>query len=160
MHVSEWFHKVHHDDVSPALSLRDMSSNFLRYLGERKLKLAIHEQTFRKFMCEAVCTMYASAKQCTLWEGPHSRMPRPAGWTHQNEMAWQQYLTYMYFGSEFWTDFWHNLGEPTMWEYAIPHWRREMESILPHYVFCNPNLFLGGGGGSNIRYNYYSGDSD
>jgi hypothetical protein len=82
------------------------------------------------------------------------------GWTRYNEAAWQQYLTYMYFGSEFWTDFWTNLGDPAIWEYDLPHWRYHMERFLPHYVLCNPQLLSCGGGSgsgsSGIQYDSYT----
>ena len=147
-HTTEWFHRACEGDDSPALTLRNMSNSFLRYLAETRLKLAVPEETFRKFMCEAVCTMYISAKQGTQWQGPNSIMSRPSGWSYLNEIAWREYLSYMYFGSEFWTDFWNEVGDSTAWEYVIPNWRCDMERILPHYIFCNPKLFSGGAGGA------------
>jgi hypothetical protein len=156
VHVSEWFHTVSEDDISPAQTIRDMNNNFIRFIRENRLKLAVHESTFRRFMCEAICTLYSSAKQRTEWQGPNSMLPRPNEWTHANEMAWRQYLIYMYFGSEFWTDFWKELGEPAIWEYDVPYWRYHMESFLPHYIYCDPKLISGGGSNSMIHYDSYS----
>jgi hypothetical protein len=132
-HTTQWFQRVGVDEVSPALMISDVSSRLLHYIASRNLFLNVPERDFRKYMCEFLCTSYIAHKRNVEWRGPLSKPYRPPGWTQQQELEWQEYLTHEFFSSEFWIHFWSHIPE-AFWESKVPNWRNHIQWVLLHYI--------------------------
>jgi hypothetical protein len=138
-HVTRWFHQELADGTSPENSMRIFNNRLLQYLQKWKLELDVVEEVFRRYMCEALCTMYVAAKQKTSWFGPHSSSRRPRGWNSRKEKAWQDYIGFHYFTHDFWTHFWEYMPESS-WEHSLPDWRNAFQNIVTHYVTVRTEL--------------------
>ncbi len=136
-HITQWFHRVGTDELSPASTVLEVNRRILEYIKHRNLNLAIPRQLFCKHMCEFVCTFYKACKQNGIWKGPLSKPARPRGWTPLHETEWIDYLQYHHFSSEFWANFWNAIPEG-MWETRTPRWRDAFQYILLHYIQVNP----------------------
>ena len=137
-HITQWFHRVGMDELSPALTLLDFNQRILEYIEYRKLSLAIPIPLFRKHMCQFICTYYRANKQNTTWRGPLSEQVRPRGWTTTHEMEWMEYLQHHHFTSECWFNFWHAIPEG-IWESRTPRWRDAIQHVMIHYINVNPS---------------------
>jgi hypothetical protein len=138
-HVNQWFHTGRIDDISPCDTVTKFNNKIMEYLNHWKLKLSLPESRFRKYMCEAVCTMYVSHKQETGWAGPYSEQPRPRDWSDHKESSWRDYMSYHYFNADFWARFWTNIEEAA-WGCNLPDWRNSVQSLIPHYISVRSDL--------------------
>lgn len=136
-HVTQWFHRIHRDEMSPALSLVEISQRILDYLKSRKLSLTIQEGAFRRNVCEFLCMYYVAKKRDVPWRGPLSEMPRPPGWSFEHEEQWVEWLRTHVLSSEFWNCFWECTPE-SIWEYRVGGWRDALEFVVQHYVAVQP----------------------
>lgn len=136
-HTTQWFHRTNLDDLSPALSLQELSTRLLQFIEFRKLHLVIGPKEFRINLCEFLCTYYVAKKRDLPWSGPHSQLHRPRGWTNRYENEWQEYLRLQHFTSEFWHCFWESTPE-ALWESRVPGWREALEVIISHYIGVQP----------------------
>ncbi len=137
-HVTQWFHRVGIDELSPALTFLDFNQRMLDYLEYRKLGLIIPTHVFRKNMCQFICTFYRAEKQGASWCGPSSEQVRPRGWTAVHEMEWIEHLQYQHFSSEFWFNFWNAIPE-AIWETRTPRWREAIQHVVLHYINVIPS---------------------
>ena len=137
-HTTQWFHRVQNDEISPALAIREIASYFLQCLKQRKLSLTISETSFRRYICEFICTYYVAHKRGTDWNGPTSEQPRPRGWTQRHQQEWEEYLHFFHFSPEFWYGFWAQFPE-ALWETRILRWRDAFEYVVLHYINVQPD---------------------
>jgi hypothetical protein len=137
-HVTQWFHRVQRDEMSPALSLVDISTRILQYIQSRKLSLIVSEKEFRRNVCEFICTYYVAKKRDVPWRGPLSELPRPVGWSTEHEDQWLEWLRMHVLSSEFWNCFWDSTPE-SIWEYRVGGWRDAMEFVVQHYIVVQPD---------------------
>jgi hypothetical protein len=136
-HITQWFHRVGIDELSPSLTILDFNQRILEYVDYRKLSIAISKQAFRNNMCQFICTYYKANKQDATWRGPLSKQVRPRGWTPSHETEWIEYLQYHHFTSEFWSNFWNAIPEG-IWETRTPHWREAVQHVVLHYIHVHP----------------------
>ena len=136
-HTTQWFH-YGKDEISPAIMMADVSKSFLEYITFKKLSLTISERQFRHNMCEFLCTIYVANKKNELWRGPFSKLNRPVGWTRQNELEWEEYLSHEYFSHDFWFSFWKRFPEVS-WEVKVPYWREFFQCVVLHYINLQAN---------------------
>ncbi len=137
-HTTQWFHRINRDEVSPAISLLEITTRILEFMDARKLSLTVSEETFRKYMCEFLCTYYIAQKRQISWRGPLTAKPRPRGWTDKHEQQWEDYLRFTHFSSDYWNAFWDYTPE-ALWESRVPGWRDHLEYIVMHYVVVQPH---------------------
>ncbi len=136
-HTTQWFHRVNMDELSPAISLNEISTRLLEFMEARKLGLTVTQGEFRRNLCEFLCTYYIANKRGTTWRGPLSQAPRPRGWTSQHEQQWEDYLRFEHFSADFWSAFWDYTPE-ALWESRSPGWRDNLEHVVLHYIVVQP----------------------
>jgi hypothetical protein len=137
-HPTQWFHRMHRDEMSPALSVQEFCNNLLEYLACKKLSLTISEKQFRHNMCEFLCTYYIAKKRNIDWRGPLTDASRPRAWTAKHEQEWQEYLSTEIFSMEFWNYFWDRMHE-CIWESRTPDWRIHIQNVILHYIVVKPD---------------------
>lgn len=130
-----------YDSISPEITIRMFSDEFLESCRRLKLQLTCSNTDFRKNMCEALCVMYIAHRQKTSWIGPKSIPPRPTKWTPQHEILWKDVLTQKYLSYEIWQNIWDRIPE-AHWESSVPNWRINMEFIAIHYIAYKSEIMV------------------
>ena len=136
-YTTQWFHHIGWDEASPALMMSQISTRILAYITAKRLSLTIPERAFRNYMCEFLCTYFVASRKNVPWRGPISKQVRPAGWTQQHEVEWNEYVTFHLFSSEFWNSFWASFPEAS-WEAKVPNWRDSVPWVVLHYIHVQP----------------------
>lgn len=132
--VTRWFHTVDVTGTSPAMSVMDFNDAFLDMCEAQGLSLYVTEQTFRRRMCEFVCTLYLAKLHgnCPV-AGPHTPPPLPEDWTRDMQEHWLDALQHFYFSSQDWEQFWK--GVPVSpWEESLPTWRADIQAVAILYI--------------------------
>ena len=135
--ITTWFHEEGVDE-----SMFDVAHDFLEILSRRGLNLDVPEKSFRRSLCEAICTMRYSGVRSLGASMRHVYYPEE--WTAELETLWQQWITNSMFTTAFWHNFWsrHPLQA---WESDMEGWRAVFEELLPTYVRRNMELFVAQG---------------
>jgi len=137
--VNTWF-QGSDDVISPAESISAISTAFLANCEVFKLDIVIDTKTFRKLMCEFVCTMYDCGKNNLDWKGPNRRFKLPDQWTDEIEGLWEDCLSMRFFNEHFWGTFWKGINESELFE--IPYIRENLQYIMPLYVRRSTDILL------------------
>ncbi len=131
--VTRWFHTLDTAATSPAMSVMDFNDGFLDMCEHYGFSLRVPERTFRRNMCEFVCSLRLARRYGDLAvAGPRS-VTRPEGWTRDMYTRWLEYLQQFYFSSQEWDQFWK--GVPVSpWEEALPTWRADIQAVAILYI--------------------------
>ena len=130
--INTWFYEKEHG-VSPAMTACIIADEFDSRLERMGLDLSMKFGDVRTRICDAICTLYRAALEGKQVRGP-ARVPgAPPGWNDDVETVWEDFITNFYLDDGFWSDFWGSLDEAS-WEYAIPRFRAQMQSVLPLYI--------------------------
>lgn len=136
-HTTQWFHRVNMDELSPAISLQEITTRILNSIEGWKMSITVSRTEFRKNLCEFLCTYYISKKRDVAWRGPFSEAPRPRGWKSHHETDWYEYLRHEHFSTDFWESFWDYTPE-AIWESRTSGWRDCVEYVILHYIVVQP----------------------
>jgi hypothetical protein len=157
-HVNRWFSSDRVDGPPPVDSILQFNNEFLRHVKRLRVHLWCSEKEFRRYMCEALCTIYVASKQKTTWKGPLSAPKRPYGWTPTHETDWMDYVRNRLFTDDLWRAIWCHVPNEN-WEHAVPDWRDHFEFIATHYLMVHPDV-LEDGMEDSEGHQSYGEDSD
>jgi len=139
-HVNTWFQNSAGEDASPAEATAVISSLFLERCERFKLNIVTDPITFRKIMCETVCTLYHCDKYNVDWNGPHRKFFIPNQWTDEIESAWNSCISVKFFNEYFWASFWRAI--PTSELFEIKNSKENLQYLLPLYVRRSSDILI------------------
>lgn len=121
------------EDHTPLETIATVSSLFLEKCDQFGFDLNVSETTFRKYMCDALCSLYVAEQfdKRVIQTRKISKTPR--GWTNDAENVWNDYIYTRYFTDQFWEKFWDCVGDAG-WMTDIPRWREFFQSALLVYL--------------------------
>jgi len=131
--TTQWFHTSLYGDMTPAESVQMVSDLFLDILRSKHLSISIPENTFRKMVCEATCSIRLYSRQGCEISSPHRKFSRPPGWNDEIESYWTEWLNSCLYTDSYWLSFWNRIPYAD-WEDRLPNWRFILQTILPYYV--------------------------
>lgn len=130
--------------MTPLETINSATNVFLDDLDRFDLELAIPDQQFKKYMCDAVCAFYIAHQYGKQVAGPSKIEKLPRGWTETAENVWYDYIYTWYFTDEYWAGFWETVGAAN-WEETLPRWREFFQTALLIYLFRDADRLLDDG---------------
>jgi hypothetical protein len=130
-HINVWFLNQHLLDYTPEQFVIRVAFDFMDALKKLNMTLSCTESDFLKAMCEAICTYYVADARNEYISLPNRVWLKPARWTSDCEAHWMQTITYFYFDSSFWVNFWYKYKNlhPFFESFA-----EQITIMLPYYV--------------------------
>ena len=141
--VDDWFHTVSRDDIAPIEYVETVVYNFVEACKFKGFNMSMSNSALMKILSRTTCHMY-DYKDTVDHRGKLSKLPKPRFWTSEFETLWIDYITFFYFGTEFWENFWKDIPEAA-WENDINKWRVELTSLLPYFVEREIDLLVDNG---------------
>jgi hypothetical protein len=122
-------------DGSPKNYLEEVVTHFIDSLDRFNLSLCISNAEFYKAMRKIICQLYHYKEKPhnERYLDPIGELPKPHGWTIEQEQTWIDYMDYHYFDSDFWDAFWEFIPECHM-DVTIRNWRTILTRRMPCYV--------------------------
>ena len=93
-------------------------------------------------LAECTCVGFLSSHTGSAWTGPLSVPKRPKGWKASHEAAWEDHIRFNVLTEDVWDSIWANIPVG-MWEEHVYGWRHAMESVVSHYIECQPEVMMG-----------------
>lgn len=133
--VSLWFHQPFDDNIAPCISIMQLNNIFLNWVAKHKLQV-YNQQSFRKTMCNALCTLKESYDKTNIVDlkmiqFPNRKFQNP-DWKDEFNELWDSYIQKIYT-----TDIVNYLIDSidkAEWEITLPDWKIVICSILPYYI--------------------------
>lgn len=142
--VNIWLHFSNTEYCnSPIDTLRIMVDTFVKDVERYKFTLNVNKKKLFEIMCEAMCMYYIAQnthKNIVFLNNSYEKK----NWDQEYETLWMDYLTFTYFNTSYWDNFWSRVPEQT-WETCVPQWRFYFATLLPHYISRDEQLLIDNG---------------
>jgi hypothetical protein len=92
-------------------------------------------------LAECTCVGFLAVHTGSAWTGPLSVPKRPKGWKASHEAAWEDHIRFNVLTEDVWNSVWSHIPA-AMWEEHVYGWRATMESVVGHYIECQPEAVI------------------
>jgi len=142
--VNEWLHFSYTEYCnSPIDTLRIIVHTFFKDIDRYKFTLNVNKKKLFEIMCEAMCMYYIAQNTHKIIIFNNNSYEKKK-WDQKNEILWMDFLTFKYFNTTYWDNFWSRVHEQT-WEMYVPQWRFYLASLLPYYISRDEQLLIDNG---------------
>ena len=133
--VTLWFHQPFDDEIAPCNSIMEFNNQFLKWIHKNNLEV-YNELSFRKTMCNALCTLKLSfdktkVQDLQMKQFPNRKFQNP-DWKDEFNELWDAYIEKIY-TNDVVTELINSIPEAD-WEYTLPNWKIVLCSIFPYFI--------------------------